>query len=366
MKRSMVLALAVLLAIGVFAVPGVASAVPTVSLSLSGQSTFNDGSGHWYASGLVINQSGSRVTDAIVTLTYKNSGGTAIGTESIPVPMHVVNSGNNTPFEWPINPPTATVTTDWSATGVPTTVFQTLTDITPIPSYIDQVTSRNYAGTFTNTTGHSVAGVFVFAYERDASSFYCGIVDTGLVRDVIAAGATPAFDALARRMPAISGLHAESMLWEAEAYTPASVWRFYNFRTGTHFYTADPAEMAHVRDAMASTYHLDGVGYTLNTTAVSNYRPLYRFYNKRTGTHFYTADEAEKNNVVNTLGWLYQYDGPAYNVSAYPWFGLPVYRFYNRRTGTHFYTADETEKANVINTLGAIYSYEGPAYYLAY
>jgi Repeat of unknown function (DUF5648) len=366
MKRSMVLALAVLLAIGVFAVPGVASAVSTVSLSVLRQSTFNDGSGHWYASGIAANQSGSLVTDAIVTLTYKNSGGTAIGTESIPVPIHVLNSGNGAPFEWPINPPAGMVTTDWSATGVPTTVSQILGAILPIPSYIDHVTSRSYAGSFTNITGHSAAGVFVTAEEHDASDFYCGIVDTGLVRNIIAAGATPAFNALARRLPTVSGLHAQALVWECEPYTPASVWRFYNVRTGTHFYTADPTEMAHVRDAMASTYHLDGVGYTLNTSAVSNYRPLYRFYNRRTGTHFYTADTAERDNVINTLGAIYQYEGPAYNVSAYPWFGLPVYRFYNRRTGTHFYTADETEKTNVINTMSAIYTYEGPAYYLSY
>ena len=43
---------------------------------------------------------------------------------------------------------------------------------------------------------------------------------------------------------------------------------------------------------------------------------------------------------------------------------LDVYRFYNMRTGTHFYTADPAEKANVIATLGAVYHYEGVAYYV--
>ena len=79
------------------------------------------------------------------------------------------------------------------------------------------------------------------------------------------------------------------------------------------------------------------------------------------------ARRSAKNSVVADLSAIYQLDGMAYQVASSPAGGaLPVYRFYNRRTGTHFYTVDETEKTNVINTLSPIYTYEGPAYYLAY
>jgi Repeat of unknown function (DUF5648) len=62
---------------------------------------------------------------------------------------------------------------------------------------------------------------------------------------------------------------------------------------------------------------------------------------------------------------IYRYDGPAYNVSLTPSAGLAVYRFFNVRTGTHFYTSSVAERDNTIAKLGAIFRYEGPAYYLA-
>jgi len=40
-----------------------------------------------------------------------------------------------------------------------------------------------------------------------------------------------------------------------------------------------------------------------------------------------------------------------------------LHRFYNTKTGTHFYTASDAEKANVQNTLPH-YNYEGIAYYV--
>jgi hypothetical protein len=144
------------------------------------------------------------------------------------------------------------------------------------------------------------------------------------------------------------------------------VWRFYNLRTGTHFYTADAAERDRVSATMGGTYHLDGVAYNVNTANTNNSAPLYRFYNVRTGAHFYTADTAERDRIMNTMGATYHYDGPAYNVCLTNVTGATtVWRFYNKRTGTHFYTADAAEKANVLATLGAIYALDGPAFYLA-
>lgn len=163
-------------------------------------------------------------------------------------------------------------------------------------------------------------------------------------------------------------LNAAYHAWKADVPLTSSikpVYRFYNLRTGTHFYTADEAEKANVIRTMASIYHYEGVGYSVNVSSTVNCIDLYRFYNKRTGTHFYTADVGEKNNVVANLSAVYQLDGVAYQVANSSAGGaLPVYRFYNRRTGTHFYTVDAGERDNVINTLGATYNYEGPGYYL--
>jgi Repeat of unknown function (DUF5648) len=143
------------------------------------------------------------------------------------------------------------------------------------------------------------------------------------------------------------------------------VYRFYNIKTGTHFYTASESERYLVAFRMGATYHFEGVAMTFDSTNPANSQPLYRFYNVRTGTHFYTASEDEKANVMATMASTYHYDGPAYNVSTTPGSGLTVYRFYNVRTGTHFYTADPAERDNTIAKFGGIFHYEGPAYYLA-
>lgn len=365
MKRSMVLALSVLLAIGLFAVPGVAAAVPAVTLSVSDQSVFDCGNLTWYVSGRVNNSSGGAVTDAIVHLVFYNTSSVAIGSVDIPVSAHVIPNSGSAPFCWTFTRLAGHDTTGITATGVPTSSAVHQTAISPMPTRTDVTYGRLYPGTFTNTNGQTIGGVIVNGWEWWSSAFYCSVSDTLPVRNVVAAGATQTYSAMAWRAT-LPGLSITSSYYEWEPYTPASVWRFYNVRTGTHFYTADPAERDRVINTLGATYHLDGVGYTLNTSAASNYRPLYRFYNRRTGTHFYTADTAERDNVINTLGATYQYDGPSYNVSGYPWFGLPVYRFYNRRTGTHFYTADPGERDNVINTLSSIYTYEGPSYYLSF
>ena len=144
------------------------------------------------------------------------------------------------------------------------------------------------------------------------------------------------------------------------------VYRFYNIKTGTHFYTASEAERYLVAFRLGATYRFEGVAMTFDSTNPANSQPLERFYNLRTGTHFYTADQAEAANLKATLASTYRYDGPAYNVSLTGGTGYAtVWRFYNLRTGTHFYTSNAAERDSVISKLGATYHYEGPAYYLA-
>lgn len=94
------------------------------------------------------------------------------------------------------------------------------------------------------------------------------------------------------------------------------VYRFYNLRTGTHFYSADYAEVSNLRLNAAATYRYEGPAYLINTSSATNSVPLYRFYNKRTGTHLYTADRGEVVNIQSTLSSIYAMDGVAYNVSC--------------------------------------------------
>jgi hypothetical protein len=65
-----------------------------------------------------------------------------------------------------------------------------------------------------------------------------------------------------------------------------------------------------VAGGWAATYHFDGPAYNVCLTNVAGSTTVWRFFNARTGTHFYTADAAE--NVIATLGAIYHLDGPAF------------------------------------------------------
>lgn len=141
------------------------------------------------------------------------------------------------------------------------------------------------------------------------------------------------------------------------------VYRFYNFKSGTHFFTSSATERDSVITNLGHTYQYEGIAYA--TDPATDPYPLYRFYNYRVGSHFYTADVNERDDVIRRLGYIFSYDGPTYSVSLVPGAGKgPVYRFYNVRNGSHFYTASEAERADVQTRLGSIYQFEGPAFYI--
>jgi len=95
-------------------------------------------------------------------------------------------------------------------------------------------------------------------------------------------------------------------------------------------------------------------------------RPVYRFYNRRNGSHFYTASAAERDSVRSHLAATYTYEGVAFDVCSKPALAAsPVYRFYNRRNGSHFYTASALERNQIMEELAATYAFEGTAFYVS-
>ena len=142
-----------------------------------------------------------------------------------------------------------------------------------------------------------------------------------------------------------------------------SVFRFYNNATGTHFYTADTREAENVM-ATLPEYLFEGVAFDRNTSGSADAINVHRFYNTVTNAHFYTADANEAAQVRATLP-EYSYEGIAYQAHSTESAGTTeLYRFYNTATNTHFYTADAQEAQNVKIELAGQYSYEGVAYYV--
>jgi len=141
------------------------------------------------------------------------------------------------------------------------------------------------------------------------------------------------------------------------------VYRFFNLKNNTHFYTASESEKINIILKWPTIYKYEGVAYNLNNLTGRNNAPLYRFYNLKNGTHFYTASDAEKNNIIARWPGIYQLEGISYNISLDPAGTTPVHRFWNKN-GTHFYTASDAEKNNVIARWPGTFTYEGVAYFL--
>ena len=72
--------------------------------------------------------------------------------------------------------------------------------------------------------------------------------------------------------------------------------------------------------------------------------PMYRLYNPNSGEHFYTANPAERSNLIS-LGW--NDEGIGWYAPAHS--NTPVYRLYNPNAGEHHYTTDVAERENLIS-----------------
>lgn len=141
-----------------------------------------------------------------------------------------------------------------------------------------------------------------------------------------------------------------------------TVFRFFDSVAGVHFYTANEAERDFVEDNL-DNYEQENPSYaSVNPENLDNAAEIYRFFNSTTGGHFYTANETERDFVIDNL------DDFVFEDLAFSAFEtniddtIPVYRFFETTTGVHFYTANETERTFVAENLSN-YNFEGIAYY---
>lgn len=198
-----------------------------------------------------------------------------------------------------------------------------------------------------------------------------------VVIDVIADASSPpadhrAFDAdvslaqgarlNAQELAAAGAVASEGAVVVAKALTPVTVFRFYNRATSAHFYTASIAERNSVQANLPyMTY--EGAAFQASGQSDAGLSPVFRFINQQSGVHFYTISATERDHIVATLP-MYRYEGVAYYASQVAGTGFrPLYRFYRTDGGFHFYTVSGSEAGNVIASLPS-YAYEGLAYYV--
>ena len=90
---------------------------------------------------------------------------------------------------------------------------------------------------------------------------------------------------------------------------------------------------------------------------------VFRFYNSKTGAHFYTISAPERDYVISDFA-DFRYEGPVWYAQPAAGNGAtPIYRFYNNRTGAHFYTVSASERDFVISNYKD-FKYESIAYYV--
>ncbi len=146
------------------------------------------------------------------------------------------------------------------------------------------------------------------------------------------------------------------------------VYRFWSNKLQSHFYTISEAE----KEAMTTKYaqdewRLEGIVYNAIEKDTPHATPVYRFWSDEKKSHFYTASKTEKDKVIaNYPKHVWRYEGIAYYAydSAIT-DSRPVYRFWSDEKKSHFYTASEAEKDKVIaNYPQHVWRYEAIAWYV--
>ena len=130
------------------------------------------------------------------------------------------------------------------------------------------------------------------------------------------------------------------------------VYRFFIRDTGAHFYTTSEAEKDEILETQPN-YVLEGTPYKSAPAndVLTGVAPIYRFLNTDTGIHFYTISEPERESIEMNL--------PNYRSEGIAYYGyteqientIPVFRFYNSQIDAHFYTSSTVERDNVIENL---------------
>jgi hypothetical protein len=123
-------------------------------------------------------------------------------------------------------------------------------------------------------------------------------------------------------------------------------------------------------------YAMLTVDYIVPHTAWEPNMPVYQFWSPRSGENFWTANEREKNKLLTIYPpsiWTYE------GIAHYTYHDkrddsvFPVYRFWSRKTSSHFYTMKESEKDKLMafcsrdmavsTGIPGTWIYEGIAFY---
>lgn len=150
--------------------------------------------------------------------------------------------------------------------------------------------------------------------------------------------------------------------YDIVAYDAIPVHRFFQYEAGFHFFTADDNERENVIERSIDgelKYTYESVAYRglstdkdiLTGEKIEGALPVYRFFNQDTGAHLYTMDENERSNIVQNLD-NYSFDGISYYAFESEPQNIetvPLYRLYNTISLSHLFTTDNNEFDTITN-----------------
>jgi hypothetical protein len=125
------------------------------------------------------------------------------------------------------------------------------------------------------------------------------------------------------------------------------VYRFYNFQSGKHFYTASTGEKDILLGQFASTFSYEGLAF--NAPAQGD-QALYRFCRAGTSQHLFTANSSERDALIANPNSGYVYEGSVCNIYSEgkaPIGATAVFSFLDPSSGQRFFTASSAERGAV-------------------
>ena len=140
------------------------------------------------------------------------------------------------------------------------------------------------------------------------------------------------------------------------------VYRFFDTKTGDHFYSTSAAEKTNAI-ANIPTYQYEGAQWSTPEKGAETI-DVFRFYDTVHGTHFLTTNAAERDSIIKNQP-TYNYEGVAFEAYADAGVagGLTLERFYNTVTGNHHYSASAGETYGINHgSAGANWIDEGPGF----
>lgn len=136
--------------------------------------------------------------------------------------------------------------------------------------------------------------------------------------------------------------------------TQTRFYRAYNAAAQYHFLTSNWLEFLATLSRGLSDESTGQSGFALGTRKLDTNTELFRLRNPSTGRHYYTQNAEERNVLIN-IGWTYEKVEGFIFTTQVPG-TVPVYRLYNRLSGTHLFTEASSVRDAILNSFPGAWS----------